>query len=183
MAEELILAQPNKKLKAPLKLKTKKPTIVKSFRLIDFHIYDEAPPKDENSDSGSDSDKNPSKRYKQHTDELQFVIQMFGINEKGETCCIYVNDYLPFFYVKAGDNWTNITAGEFVRDLQNNPKLDKRFKNSILSYELVDHYKLYGFSGGRKHKFVKLVFKNSVAMNKFKNLWYTYNRDEETNDG
>jgi DNA polymerase elongation subunit (family B) len=183
MAEELVLAQPNEELKAPLKLKTKKPTIVKSFRLIDFHIYDEAPPKDENSDSGSDSDKNPSKRYKPHTDELQFVIQMFGINEKGETCCIYVNDYLPFFYVKAGDNWTNITAGEFVRDLQNNPKLDKRFKNSILSYELVDHYKLYGFSGGRKHKFVKLVFKNSVAMNKFKNLWYTYNRDEETNDG
>lgn len=167
----------------PIKLKTKKPIIVKSFRLIDFHIYDEAPPKEENSDSGSDGDKNPSKRYKPMTDELQFVIQMFGINEKGETCCIYVNDYLPFFYVKAGDNWTNITAGEFVRDLQNNPKLDKRFKNSILSYELVDHYKLYGFSGGRKNKFVKLVFKNSVAMNKFKNLWYTYNRDEETNDG
>lgn len=165
------------------KTKIKKPTIVKSFRLIDFHIYDDAPQKEEHSDSGSEGDKYRSKHSKPISDELQFVIQMFGINEKGETCCIYVNDYQPFFYVKAGDNWTDSTVGSFVRDLQSNPKLDKRFKNSIVSYELVDHYKLYGFSGGKKHKFVKLVFKNTVAMNKYKNMWYTYNRDEDTNDG
>lgn len=168
---------------AMVKSKIKKPIVVKSFRLFDFQFYDEAPPKEENSDSGSEGEHRGSKRSYAKTDELQFVIQMFGINEKGETCCIYVNDYQPFFYVKAGDNWTNYTAGAFVRDLQNNPKLDKRFKDSIVAYELVDHYKLYGFSGGRKHKFVKLVFKNTVAMNKYKNLWYTYNRDEETNDG
>jgi DNA polymerase elongation subunit (family B) len=167
-----------------LKLKVKKPTIVKSFRLIDFHIYDEAPQKENDSDSGSDEGgQYGMKKSRTYNDELQFVIQMFGINERGDTCCIYVNDYQPFFYVKAGDNWTDYIAGAFVRDLQNNPKLDKRFKNSIVSHELVDHYKLYGFSGGRKHKFVKLVFKNTVAMNKFKNLWYTYNRDEETNGG
>ena len=170
------------------KLKVKKPTIVKSFRLIDFHIYDEVPQKEEAEDDDDDDDDvvgnyGGTKKSRPYGDNLQFMIQMFGINERGETCCIYVNDYQPFFYVKAGDNWTDYTAGSFVRELQTNPKLDKRFKNSIVSHELVDHYKLYGFSGGRKHKFVKLVFKNTVAMNKFKNLWYTYNRDEETNDG
>ena len=129
-----------------LKLKVKKPTIVKSFRLIDFHIYDEAPQKENDSDSGSDEGgQYGMKKSRSYNDELQFVIQMFGINERGETCCIYVNDYQPFFYVKAGDDWTDYTAGAFVRDLQNNPKLDKRFKNSIVSHELVDHYKLYGF--------------------------------------
>ena len=160
-------------------IRKKKPTVVKSFRLIDFHIYDDSPAKE--NDSGSDEDS--YKRSYKKDDDLQFVIQMFGINERGETCCLYVNDYKPFFYVKAGDSWTDYNAGAFMRDLQNNQKLDKRYKNSILSCDLVDHYKLYGFSGGKKHKFLKLSFKNTVAMNKYKNLWYTYNNDEKTNNG
>ena len=164
----------NTNLSKPIKLKIKKPSVIKSFRLIDFHIYDESVKK-EDSDSGSDDGNNS--KYKKRTDELQFVIQMFGINEKGDTCCIYVNDYLPFFYVKVGDNWDEYTMRTFVSNLQSNPKLDNRFKDSIVNFELVDHYKLYGFSGGRKHNFVKLVFKNTVAMNKYKNLWYTYNSD------
>ena len=160
-------------------IRKKKPTVVKSFRLIDFHIYDDSPVKE--NDSGSDEDS--YKRSYKKDDDLQFVIQMFGINERGETCCLYVNDYKPFFYVKAGDSWTDYNAGGFMRDLQNNKKLDKRYKNSIISCDLVDHYKLYGFSGGKKHKFLKLSFKNTVAMNKYKNLWYTYNNDETTNNG
>ena len=160
-------------------IRKKKPIVVKSFRLIDFHIYDDSPTKE--NDSGSDEDSH--KRSYKKNDDLQFVIQMFGINERGETCCIYVNDYQPFFYVKVGDSWTDYNAGAFMRDLQNNQKLDKRFKNSIVSCELVDHYKLYGFSGGKKHKFLKISFKNTTAMNKYKNLWYTYNNDESTNNG
>jgi len=160
-------------------IRKKKPTVVKSFRLIDFHIYDDSPAKENDSSSDEDSYKRSYKK----DDDLQFVIQMFGINERGETCCLYVNDYKPFFYVKAGDSWTDYNAGAFMRDLQNNQKLDKRYKNSILSCDLVDHYKLYGFSGGKKHKFLKLSFKNTVAMNKYKNLWYTYNHDDKTNNG
>jgi hypothetical protein len=138
--------------------------------LIDFHIYDDSPTKE--NDSGSDEDSH--KRSYKKNDDLQFVIQMFGINERGETCCIYVNDYQPFFYVKVGDSWTDYNAGAFMRDLQNNQKLDKRFKNSIVSCELVDHYKLYGFSGGKKHKFLKISFKNTTAMNKYKQWRVSY---------
>lgn len=163
--------------------KKKKLSVVKSFRLIDFHIYDESPPKENDSGSDEDGGRYKSNGWTQKTDDLQFVIQMFGINERGETCCIYVNDYQPFFYVKAGDSWTDYNAGAFMRELQSNQKLDKRFKNSIISCELVDHYKLYGFSGGKKHKFLKISFKNVTAMNKYKNLWYTYNNDECTKNG
>ena len=69
-------------------IRKKKPTVVKSFRLIDFHIYDDSPAKE--NDSGSDEDS--YKRSYKKDDDLQFVIQMFGINERGETCCLYVND-------------------------------------------------------------------------------------------
>ena len=49
----------------------------KSFRLFDFHVFDEKVEKN-----------------------FQFHIQMFGINEKGETASIIINDYKPFFYLK-----------------------------------------------------------------------------------
>ena len=153
----------------------KKLVLTRSFRLIDFKLYDNA--KDD-IDSGSD-DGNKSYNKK---DNLQFIIQMFGINERGDTYCIYVNDYLPFFYIKVGDNWDERTMRSFAYQLQFEKGLDKRFEGSLVSYELVDHYKLYGFSGGRKHKFMKLVFKNTVAMNKYKNLWYEYNKDKTSSE-
>ena len=146
---------------AKLKIKKKKPVVIKSFRLIDFHIYDESPPKENGSSSDEDEGRNNNSHWNKqyitkNEDDLQFVIQMFGINERGETCCIYVNDYQPFFYVKVGDSWTDSNAGALMRDLQNNPKLNKRYKQSIVSYELVNHYKLYGFSGGKNTNLLNL---------------------------
>jgi DNA polymerase elongation subunit (family B) len=102
----------------------------------------------------------------------QFIIQMFGVNEKGETCSLYVNDYEPFFYVKVGDNWTNIDADLFIQDLKT--KVSKQFKSAIVSYELIDRHKLYGFTGSKTSKFIKIIFQNQTSMRKYKNQWYNY---------
>jgi len=106
-------------------------------------------------------------------DANEFRIQMFGINEQGETCSIFVDDYHPFFYVKVADHWTNATKSAFIRDIKKNVK-SKYFENSILTEkcEIVEKRKLYGFDGGKNHKFVLLVFKNTTVMNRVKNLWY-----------
>ena len=158
-----------------IKIKKSNPTVMQSFKLIDFNIYDENT-KSVESDSGSDNEP----KYYSRTDEKAFIIQAFGINEKGETCCLYINDYNPFFYVKVGDDWTQYKVNAMVRYLGD--KVDNYYKNSIVSYKLVEHHKLYGFSGGKKHNFVKLAFKNSVAMNKYKNLWFSYKKNEKTGE-
>ena len=128
---------------------SKKPVICsKSFKLIDFQVYDERVEK-----------------------KSQFAIQMFGVNETGETCSITVNGYKPFFYVKVGDNWTDSDARALYHDLS------KRINTTaILSSELVEHKKLYGFTAGKLYKFVKLTFENSSTMNRTKRLWYNENR-------
>jgi DNA polymerase elongation subunit (family B) len=137
--------------------------VTKSFRLFDFHVYDGA--LDETDDaSGSDEQS-------QH-DSQQFIIQMFGVNEKGETCSLYVNDYQPFFFVKVGDAWTALHASRFIDNLKSN--VSKQFKNTIVSHDLVDRHKLYGFTGSKTSKFVKIVFQNQMSMRKYKNLWYNY---------
>ena len=146
----------------------KKPMVKKYFRLFDFNTYDEIDIEDDNS-SGSDNDNRTT--YKR-VDNKVFVIQMFGVNESGETCCIYIKDFQPFFFIRVGNNWTDYDASKLVREIQS--KIDKKYKNSIVSYELVEYNKLYGFTAGKKDKFVQLTFKNTEVMNKVKNLWYMY---------
>ncbi len=150
-----------------------------SFRLLDFNIFDEKREKEEDAedaDGGNDEDDTPGeKKYKK--DEKFTTIQMFGLNEKGETCAIFVRDYQPFFYIKVGDEWTIPQKGAFITHLKE--KLGKFYENSILDADskLIKRKKLYGFDGGKEHKFILIKFKNVATMNKVKNMWFKFGRD------
>ena len=164
-----------------------------SFRLIDFNVYDCVPDTNTHSSASSDNaddssvassgsgggseggggGKGGGKGGAATIDANEFRIQMFGINEQGETCSIFVDDYHPFFYIKVADHWTNATKSAFIRDIKKNLK-SRYYENSILAEkcEIVEKRKLYGFDGGKNHKFVLLVFKNTTVMNRVKNLWF-----------
>ena len=135
-----------------------------SFRLYDFNVYN-----DSGVESGSD-DSNQGKMKDTNT----FKIQMFGINEKGESCSIIAENYQPFFYAKVGDDWTNATKSMFLTFLKG--KLGKYYENSICGCELVSKKKLYGFDAGKDHQFVQITFNNVQCFNKAKNLWYNKDR-------
>ena len=138
--------------------KSVKKSVGKFFRLIDFQTYDYV----EESEAASCSSDNDStdKQSKKKKPDSQFYIQMFGLNETGETCSIIINDYNPFFYIKVGDDWTQTTANALLLDIKQ--KLSYH-KNSILSIKLIDQNKLYGFTGGKKSNFALIVFTNIAA--------------------
>ena len=140
------------------------PVMEKSVRLLDFNIYDETIEKDSSS-SGSESGE-----YEIKNDTKRFVIQMFGINESGETFCLYVTDYKPFFYIMVGDDWGFDKKNMFLSNIKT--KVGKYYENSITECKIIKRKKLYGFDGGKEHKFIQLKFNNTAAMNKVKNLYY-----------
>jgi DNA polymerase elongation subunit (family B) len=152
--------------------KTKKIT-GKSFKLYDFKTYDGAVAIESQSSSSSDEEEGKPKTPQARV----FMIQCFGLNEKGETCSIFIRDFKPFFFVKVADNWTQQMAATLLYDIRANSAVGPYYKNMIESATLVEHNKLYGFSGNKTYKFVKLVFKNMGCMNKVKGLWYSYNRE------
>ena len=145
------------------------PVMEKSCRLLDFNIYDEVLEK-ENS-SGSESDE----QIITQIDNKRFIIQIFGINEKGETFCLFVNDYKPFFYIKVDDEWDFEQRDEFMGHIKN--KVGKYYENSIVECKLIKKKKLYGFDGGKDHKFILIKFNNTIIMNKVKNLFYAYGKN------
>jgi DNA polymerase elongation subunit (family B) len=148
-----------------------------SFRLFDFNIFDEKREEtnDENGD-GDDTDNDTDTRgeNKLKKDEKFTTIQMFGLNEKGETCTIFVRDYSPFFYIKVGDDWTIPQKSAFISHLKD--KLGKYYQDSILEFDskLIKRKKLYGFDAGKEHKFVLIKFKNIATMNKVKGMWFRF---------
>lgn len=157
-----------------------------SFRLLDFNIFDEKREEEGEEDNdtgggGGDDDYHDyardsgEKKYKK--DEKFTTIQMFGLNEKGETCAIFVRDYQPFFYIKVGDGWTILQKAAFISHLKE--KVGKFYENSILDIDskLIRRKKLYGFDGGKEHKFILIKFKNVATMNKVKNMWFKFGKD------
>lgn len=170
-------------VKKPTAVATVATAVDPSFRLIDFNVYDCVPDTNTHSSASENSGGDDSSSVASAdsarggggaaTDLNEFRIQMFGINEQGETCSIFVDDYHPFFYIKVADHWTNATKSAFIRDIKKNLK-SRYYENGILAdkCEIVEKRKLYGFDGGKNHKFVLIVFKNTTVMNRVKNLWY-----------
>lgn len=147
-------------------------TNLQSFRLIDFHPSDEMVLVSDHQYIMNESSGKGKKE--KEIRKKEFVIQMFGVNEKRETCCLFVRNYLPFFFIHVGDDWTEKDAKKFLLYLQNpsQSNLDKISGESIVSVTLIDRAPLYGFAAGRTSKFVEIRFFNLTGFNRTKGLWY-----------
>ncbi len=134
-----------------------------SFKLLSFNSYDMDPIEEEGEDN---------KKWKKNIGgEKIFMVQMFGINESGETASIFVTGYTPFFYVKVPDNWNKQTVFGFIHELEEN--MGQWYKDSIVEGKIIKSHSLYNFDAGKEHSFVCLKFRSEAAMKKAKKFWYT----------
>ena len=146
-----------------------------SFKLLSFNHYDT-----NYNDYSNESDESDGsdEEHKFKPNKKLFCIQMFGLNDKGETASILINDYLPFFYIKIDKNWTNKDVIAFKHQIIQD--IGIYYEDSIISLNIVNKKKLYGFDSGQLHQFIKICFKNEKTMKKVKNLWYmSYTKNGE----
>jgi DNA polymerase elongation subunit (family B) len=129
-----------------------------NYRLLEFNIFDK-----------SNKSKKTYIPGEESRDEKVFMIQMFGINETGKTCSIFVEGYEPFFYVSVPFNWEESNMNEFIGHISE--KLGSYY-DGTLSATLIKQKKLYGFDGGKLHNFICIKFKNESIMKKTANIWY-----------
>jgi DNA polymerase elongation subunit (family B) len=178
-------ATDEKKKKFIIKLKPKQQEdLTVSIRLLDFNIYDgndtESLAAAAAANDSSSEQQNEQYQYS-NSYKKRMIIQMFGIDEQGETCAIFVEDMNPFFYVMVSSDWTERTKKQFVMDITK--KLG--FAEGLIIKEkcaLVKRKRLYGFDGGKMHNFVVLYFKNLAIMNRVKNLWYVSSPETSSYD-
>jgi len=106
------------------------------------------------------------------SDKEQFVIQMFGIDEKRTTYSITVHDFHPFVYIRVGDDWNKTKGDRFMEHLKES-ELTKQSYKMVYHYELVEQKTLYGFDGGKLHKFIYISCQNMKFIYALKKMYYS----------
>jgi hypothetical protein len=77
------------------------------LRIFDFNVY--------NAKGESESSDEEQNTYK---DTNNFVIQLFGVDERGKTYSVTAEGYKPFFYIMVNDTWTIKMKEDFVVHLK-----------------------------------------------------------------
>jgi len=129
------------------------------FRIVDFNVYNE---------KGADTSDDETNVYK---DTNSFIIQVFGVDENGKTYSLTAEGFKPFFYVMVNDKWSIQMKEVFLSHLKE--KMGKFYQDSITECKIIKRKKLYGFDGGKEHKFIFVEFSNLNAFNRAKNFWYS----------
>ena len=133
-----------KPTKKKFKIVAKPKQNTKEFRMFDFKTHD----------------------HKNEEHNKIFRIQMFGINEHGETVALFVDNFQPFFYVKVPNKWTQNSCEKWFEETK---KCCKSYtRHDCLYTELETHSKLYEFTANTSYKFAKCVFRNMASFYEFK---------------
>tara|TARA_Y100000389_G_scaffold204781_1_gene259597 strand:+ start:1366 stop:5127 length:3762 start_codon:yes stop_codon:yes gene_type:complete len=128
------------------------------IKLYDFNPYDE---------SVYNTDNNNNNNFKCNK---EYMVQLFGISERGYTASIYVKNYKPCFYVKVSDNWDEQLKNEFISHMRK--KMGLYYEESILNSYFIKKNKLYGFDNFKLHNFIYIEFSCVQAFNKAKKIFY-----------
>ena len=106
---------------------------------------------------------NPKSKFK-FISKYKHVIKLFGITIKGESVCVHINDFNPYFYIKVNDDTDEMSKSKIISYIKDS--VDDKVGKDLISYEFVDKKEFYGFTNNKLFRFIKLTFNNSYSMNK-----------------
>jgi DNA polymerase elongation subunit (family B) len=112
-------------------------------------------------------------------DEPVYFINLFGKTLNGESVCLKIEKFPPFFYINIPDNWNDRDIDKYINfvkinainKVKYNPNLDyKSIEDSLLNYKICEKFPLDGFCNYQKKKFVVMTFKSLHAMRIYDNV-------------
>ena len=61
---------------------------------------------------------------------------MFGLNEKGSSVSVFIDDFKPFFYIKVENDWEDSTKNAFVSHIKS--KIGDYYSKMISKTKLLE---------------------------------------------
>lgn len=143
-----------------------------TFQAIEWLEFNE---KEIQEDEPMDSEELDTKEDK--SDE-RYIIRIFGVNKHGQSVCLNVNNFTPFFYIKVPETWGTQNVKMFLSKLkerlssatkkENDLWVKMDYSKNLLTEKCIlqSKFDFFGFNNKKKYKFLRLTFNNSDCMKK-----------------
>lgn len=148
------------------------------------YLYDD----DEEDDEDEGEDNERKKREFRKT--KVYTLKVFGVNQAGESVCVHVPDFEPYFYLRLPDEWQDISQDKLrekvrflkkrmieimEKDFEDAMKEkgidDAVFEDHLSGFNIVKKENFYWFDNKRKLSFLKMRFRNMQGYYNVKRLF------------
>ena len=141
-------------IRPELSLNYKKNDII--FQIIDWKAYDIL--YEDTADNDDDEDDEKIKTPKKNK---KLIIRGYGVTDKGNSICIHIDGFLPYFFFKIPDEWDNKKFDEFKNHVLK--MVDENQRDGFEKGGIVKKKEFYGFTNNQLFNYGLFVFKNQSA--------------------
>ena len=134
--------------------KSKKTDII--FNVVDWNDLD---------DFEDDEDTNFDSYYN---------IEAYGRTEDNKSVYCKITNFTPYFFVEIPRSWKKLHVDRFVNFIKT--KTYGRHQTGLVGHDIVKKHRLYGFTAGKRFKFVRLVFNTYDSMKKYRWIFNSKHR-------
>jgi DNA polymerase elongation subunit (family B) len=142
-------------------------------QIIDWRSYD-ITKFDDNDDSSEDnlsednSSEDESVKKSNKSNNIKFTIRGYGVTDTGNSVCIHIEDFEPYFFFKIPQDWNNDKFNYFAESVKQLANYYQRA--DLVKYGLVKKKEFYGFTNNELFLYGIFVFKNERALNSYKKI-------------
>jgi DNA polymerase elongation subunit (family B) len=135
------------------------------FQILDWSYYHK-----DNDDNNSEDSDNEKENEKDKQICQTYNIRLFGRNEDNKSIYVDVSGFCPYFYLELPDTFKNRDILSLVTNIKT--KVYPRFyRDGFLGHEYLEGYKMWGFTAGKKFKFLKLIFRDKDTMKAYDRIF------------
>ncbi len=121
---------------------------------------------DELSDEDEDDEEERKNKFKRKfKNNKRLVIRTYGVTEEGNSICVHINGFEPYFYFKVPQTWEEEHFNYFTEVVKE--MVEPYNKDGLLTSRMVSKKEFYGFTNNELFKFGVFTFKNQASYYSF----------------
>ena len=136
-------------------------------QIIDWKSYDIF--FDEEEDEEEDDNENKNKKSR------KLIIRGYGVTDNGNSICIHVEGFQPYFFFKIPQDWTNKKFDEFKNNILK--KVDYNQRDGLVNAGIVKKKEFYGFTNNELFLYGIFIFKNQSSYYTFLKIMRDLNQE------
>ncbi len=113
---------------------------------------------DEEEDMDDEEGKYKKKKYKNNK---KLLIKVYGVTNTGNSVCVHIHGFEPFFYFKIPQEWEQVHFNFFLNTVKG--MVEDYNRNGLIGSEIIMKKEFYGFTNNQLFKYGLFKFKNQAS--------------------